>query len=67
MRRAYQAQTQVGISTNSTGSKYFKQRDSLAYNVSVNSNDLLFFLSAPSDDDDEVVAMIKELLDTRIR
>lgn len=26
-----------------------------------------FISSAPSDDDDEVVAMIKELLDTRIR
>lgn len=27
----------------------------------------LFLFSEPSDDDDEVVSMIKELLDTRIR
>lgn len=33
----------------------------------VNANKSPLVFSAPSDDDDEVVAMIKELLDTRIR
>lgn len=35
--------------------------------VFVNAKESPCVFSAPSDDDDEVVAMIKELLDTRIR
>lgn len=35
--------------------------------MSVNTKESPLIFSAPSDDDDEVVAMIKELLDTRIR
>lgn len=36
-------------------------------NMFVTAEKYLHIFVAPSDDDDEVVAMIKELLDTRIR
>lgn len=56
MRTASPAQTQVSIN--------------LPWGVNnklVFSRNFLFIFTAPSDEDDEVVAMIKELLDTRIR
>ncbi len=63
MKTANLVQIQVRIASSSAE----RNTETEVVVQAVNFKELPLVSVAPSDDDDEVVAMIKELLDTRIR